>query len=273
MASGTGMKFLVFGDVVGKPGREAINRVLPEMREQYKPDSVIINIENIASNGMGVSIDGYKAAMRWQADVYTTGDHAWDNARGVELLETKGVPMIRPANYPEGTPGRGYYVYTNGAYRVAVINLQGQVFFKNHPTNPFHKMNELLEMPDIKEANIVLVDFQADATSEKRGMGWHLDGRVSAMWGTHTHVPTADAQRLPEGTGYITDVGLNGNLNSVIGFDRAQPLKNFLTQIKGRNSVDDVGPFEIGALYLEINPQNGKTEDIAHVRKILKERS
>lgn len=254
---------------MGKPGSEAVDRVLPELREEFEPDSVIVNIENIASNGMGISVNGYEAALKWQADVYTTGDHAWDNSKGVTLLEKSAIPMIRPANYPDGTPGRGYHVYTNGAYRVAVINLQGQVFFKNHPLNPFHTMDELLENPDIKEADIVLVDFQAEATSEKRGMGWHLDGRVSAMWGTHTHVPTADAQILPDGTGYISDVGLNGNFHSVIGIDRAQPLKNFLTQIKGRYSVDDTGPLEVGALYLEIDPQSGKTKDIAHVRKIL----
>ena len=265
------MKFLIFGDVVGKPGREAVSRALPEMREEYQPDSVIINIENSAGNGRGVSRRAWQEAQAWQADVYTTGDHAWDNKQGTQLMQEAGSPIIRPANYPPGVPGRGWHVFTQGAWRVAVINLQGQVFFKNHPDNPFRVMDELLKTPDIAEANIRLVDFQAEATSEKRAMGWYLDGRVSAMWGTHTHVPTADAQILPKGTGYISDIGMNGNLESIIGIDRAQPIRQFITQVKDQYKVGDAGPKEIGALLLDIDPTTGRTENIAHIRKILQD--
>lgn len=265
------MKFLIFGDVVGKPGREAISRVLPLLREEYQPDHVIINIENIAANGMGVSREGWAEAKKWQVDVYTTGDHAWDNKQGVELLTDPTNRIIRPANYPAGVPGRGWQVFGSGAYHVAVINLQGQVFFKNHPLNPFFMLDDLLKIPEIQNANIRLVDFQAEATSEKRALGWHIDGRISAMWGTHTHVPTADAQILPKGCGYITDIGMDGSYHSVIGVEPTGPLKRFLTQIKPDFTSQKGGPLEVGALYLEVDPASGKTTSIAQIRKILED--
>lgn len=262
------MKFLIFGDVVGRPGREAISQALPALREEYQPDSVIINIENIA-HGTGISPTTVDEALRWQADVYTTGDHAWDNKAGIPLLTNPKLPIIRPANYPPAAPGRGYHIYQSGAVTVAVINVQGQVFFKNHPENPFMVMDRLLEQNDIKQAHIVLVDFHADATSEKRALGWHLDGRVSALWGTHTHVPTADAQILPQGTGYLTDVGMNGNHHSVLGVDIPGPMQRFLQQTPVKFSHEGEGAKEIGALLLEVDPQAHRTTAIAHIRKIV----
>lgn len=262
------MKFLIFGDVVGEPGRRAIDAVLPAWRAEHAPDSVIINIENIA-HGAGISPTTVAHAMTWQANVYTTGDHAWDNKAGLPLLDDPKLPLVRPANYPAGVPGRGYHLFTQGAVTVAVINLQGQVFFKNHPASPFHTLDALLKQSDIAGATIKLVDFQAEATSEKRALGWHVDGRVSALWGTHTHVPTADAQILPNGTGYISDIGMNGNHHSVIGVDRATPVKMFLNQTPAKFSFDDVGPLEVGALLLDIDPATGQTTRIAHLRKIL----
>lgn len=262
------MRFLIFGDVVAEPGRRALTAMLPVLREEYQPDSVIINIENIA-HGSGISPATFKEAQAWHADVYTTGDHAWGNSAGIPLLSNPKLPLIRPANYPATVPGRGYQVFTQGAFEVAVINLQGQVFFRNDPSNPFIVMDELLKKPEIKRAAIVLVDFQAEATSEKRGLGWYLDGRVSALWGTHTHVPTADAQILPQGTGYISDVGMNGNYYSVIGVDRSGPLKSFTSQLKVSKTFEEVGPLEIGALVLDVDPATGKTLHIAHIRKIV----
>lgn len=262
------MRFLVFGDVVGRPGRMAVSRALPGLRDKYQPDSVIINIENIASTGMGVSPKGFEEARKWRADVYTTGDHAWDNQKGVTLMERVENNIIRPANYPVGAPGRGYMIYNIGVYQVAVINLQGQVFFKNHPLNPFHILDEMLQRPDIKAAHIKLVDFQAEASSEKRGLGWHGDGRISALWGTHTHVPAADAQILPGGTGYITDIGMNGNYRSIIGVDPRGPVQRFLTQVKGKMEVAPAGALEVGAVFLDIDPKTGKTSSLAQIREI-----
>jgi len=262
------MRFLIFGDVFGRLGRDAINQILPQLREEHQPDSVIINIENIA-HGKGISPDTVTEALKWQADVYTTGDHAWDNTVGLDSLNDKKIPIIRPANYPDGVPGRGYHIFTNGAWQVAVINLQGQVFFRNHPLNPFHYLDQLLEQPDIKKANIVLVDFHAEVTSESRGLGWHADGRVSAIWGTHTHVPTADAQIMPQGTGYITDVGMVGGYNSIIGTAKEAPLRMFLKQTRQSMEQPDDGPLEVNALLLDVDPKSGQTTDIALIRQIL----
>ena len=262
------IRFLVFGDVVGRPGREAVSQVLPELREEYNPDSVIVNVENI-SHGVGITASTFSEVEGWQADVYTLGDHAWDSKQGFEALEDRRKPIVRPANYPEGVPGRGYHIFSRGAYQVAVINLQGQVFFRNQPWNPFHALDALLSRPEVLAANIKLVDFHAEATSENRSLGWYADGRVAAIWGTHTHVPTADAQILPKGTGYITDVGMCGNYNSIIGVDKEGPLRSFLTQMKMSVSIDDTGPLEVGGLLLDIDAGTGKTTSIAHIRKIL----
>jgi len=261
-------RFLVFGDVVGRPGRRAMDAALPILREEYNPDGVVVNIENIA-HGSGFSPSTWQEAEKWEADVYTLGDHAWDNEASLPLLEDKSLPIVRPANYPKGVPGKTYHMFSVGAFEVAVINLQGQVFFRNQPNNPFYALDEILEQPDVRRANIRLVDFHGEATSETRGMGWHADGKISALWGSHTHVPTADAQIMPGGTGYITDVGMVGNYDSIIGVDKAGPMKQFLTQMKIRYTFDDKGPYEIGALLLEIDPKSGRTINIAHIRKIL----
>lgn len=261
------MRFLILGDVVGKPGRLAVSRVLPQWREELEADSIIVNIENIA-HGMGISPATLNEARQWGADVLTSGDHAWDNEKGAALLNDGTWPLIRPANYPVGVPGRGYYLYRNGAWQVAVINLQGQVFFKNHPDNPFHCLDGLLAKDDIRQADIVLVDFHVEASSEARALGWHADGRVAAVWGTHTHVPTADAQILPGGTGYITNVGMQGNYDSIIGGTR-RLLGGFLRQTRVKFEVDDPGKLEVNGLMLEVDPRSGRAVDIAHIRKIL----
>ncbi len=262
------MRFLAIGDVVGRPGREAVAKILPALRAEFTPDHVIINIENIA-HGNGVSPDTWAETQAWQADVYTTGDHAWDNETGWSLLDDPANALVRPANYPSGVPGRGWYVFSSGAYRIAVINLQGQVFFKNHPASPFMVVDQILTHPDVAAADVVLIDFQAEATSEKRALGWHVDGRASAVWGTHTHVPTADAQILLKGTGYISDLGMTGMHHSIIGVDRDISLKHFRTQLKVRHTYDSAGPLELGGVILDIDPATGTTTHIEHVRRIV----
>jgi len=262
------MRFLIFGDVVGAMGRGAISHILPELRAQLQPDSVIINIENSA-HGNGISPSTMPEILAWKADVLTTGDHAWDNHAGRTLLEDKKLPIIRPANYPVGVPGRGYHIYTNGAYRIAVINLQGQVFMKNHPANPFGMLDELLKQSDIAAAPIRLIDFHAEATSEKKGFGYHAAGRVTAVWGTHTHIPTADAQILPGGTGYCSDIGMNGGFDSIIGFDKEAPLKVFRQQIPIKLSPAEHGPYEVNALQLDVEPSTGQTTGVELVRRIV----
>lgn len=262
------MKFLIFGDVVGSLGRKAIATVLPQLREEFSPDAVIVNVENMA-HGKGISPDTIKEALSWDVLAFTTGDHAWDNAFGIDALRDPKIPIIRPANYPAGVPGRGYIVLQAGAYEVAIINLQGQVMFKNQPNNPFYALDEILAKPEVARASVKLLDFHAEATSEKRGMGWHADGRISAMWGTHTHVPTNDSQILPKGTGYITDLGMNGAFDSSLGMDKKAPLKQFLTQLKSKMEPPESGPMEVGGIFLEVDPSTGKTIAIAQIRRIL----
>lgn len=262
------MRILVFGDVVGSAGRAAISRALPMLREQHQPDSVIINIENIA-HGIGIAPEPWAEAATWKADAYTTGDHAWDNKAGVALLEDVRLPIVRPANYPDGVPGRGFITYAIGAFRVAVINLQGQVFFRNQPLNPFHTLDRVLQQPPVRDAAIVLVDFHAEASSEKRGMGWYADGRIAGMWGTHTHVPTADAQVLPKGTGYLTDVGMNGAHHSIIGMAPPGPLKRFLTQTPADFEPATDGPLEVNAVLFDLDPMASRAVAVQSIRHVL----
>lgn len=261
------MKILVFGDVVGRPGRDAVTKILPKWRERYQPDAVIVNIENIA-NGRGLSQSTVEEALQWKADLYTTGDHAWDTEESKKMLEKKDLPIIRPANYPNGVPGRGYASFNVGARKVMVINLQGQVFFKNNPNNPFHTLDELLNKEEIRNSDLILAEFHAEATSEKRAFGWHVDGRLAAVWGTHTHVPTADAQILPQGTGYISDVGMNGLLDSIIGGSK-KLLKSYQTQIKMRFEAEEAGRLECNAVLIEVDPSVNKAKSIALCREIL----
>jgi len=262
------MKILVFGDVVGRIGREGMTAILPKWREQYAPDSVIVNVENMA-HGRGISPDTMAEALRWKADAYTTGDHAWDNKLGFELLNDPKYRLVRPANYVAGVPGRGWMTYSLGAWQVAVINLQGQVMFKNDPENPFGAIDSILHEPEVAAANIRLIDFHAEATSEKRGFGWHVDGRVSAVWGTHTHVPTADGQVMPKGTGYISDVGMNGGHHSIIGMDTEGPLRAFRTQLREKMTPPESGPIEINAVLFEIDPQTSQCLSVQQLREIL----
>lgn len=276
MSNVTTMRFLIFGDVSGRPGRDAITSVLPDFREQYKPDSIIINIENIA-HGKGISPDTMKEALTWKADVFTSGDHAWDNEAGIALLDDKTLPIIRPANYPPNVPGRGWHTFQIGAYSVTVINLQGQLFFRNDPLSPFAVLDDLLKESPIASSDVVLVDFHADATSEKRAMGWYVDGRVAALFGTHTHVPTADAQVLPSGTGYISDIGMNGAYHSILGVETKGSLQLFLTQIKHKlEPPSEAGPLEVNALLLDVDPKTqstaARTTHIAQIRKIINDK-
>lgn len=253
---------------MGTVGRAGVSATLPRWREELEADSVIVNIENMA-HGKGISPDTMQEALTWKADAYTTGDHAWDNQRGAELLDDPKYPIVRPANYPAGVAGRGWLTYKVGMFTVAVINLQGQVMFRNDPDNPFLAIDAILQEPEVAGANIRLVDFHAEATSEKRGFGWHVDGRVSAVWGTHTHVPTADEQILPEGCGYISDVGMNGAYDSIIGMDKKAPLKMFRTQLKAKMEPPESGEAEMNGILFDIDPQTGKTVAVLRKREIV----
>jgi hypothetical protein len=221
------VKILFVGDVVGNPGRRALKEALESTIDKRKIDFTIVNIEN-AAGGFGITREIYDDLRKLPIDVFTSGNHIWDKKEFLPSLDEL-EDVLRPANYPKGNPGRGTVVRkTPSGIPVAVLNLQGQVFMTNIDS-PFRVADEIL--PALrKEAKVIFVDFHAEATSEKNAIGWYLDGRVSAVVGTHTHVPTADETIRPEGTAYLTDVGMTGAYEGIIGFAKERIIEKFLSQ-------------------------------------------
>lgn len=244
------MRILFWGDIVGKPGRELVRRRLPALRKVWAPDFIIANGEN-AAGGFGITGAVADELFHYGIDCLTLGNHAWDRPQVAEYID--GEPrLIRPLNWPPGTPGAGVALLSGPAGRLAVLNAQGRVFSPQLLDDPFRRLDDALQ--DLAgKADAIFVDFHADATSEKQAMGWYLDGRVSAVVGTHTHVQTADAQVLPGGTAYITDVGMNGPWQSVIGMSKEQALERFLTQRPVRLEVAP-GPVVLAAVVIDLGP-------------------
>ncbi|MFQ6109568.1 MAG: TIGR00282 family metallophosphoesterase [Candidatus Aminicenantales bacterium] len=244
---------LFLGDIIGRPGRRALKKHLPSLIEKCSPSLVIANAEN-AAGGIGIT-EKVGQELFTQVHVLTSGNHIWDKREGVSFLE-KEPRLLRPANYPSVNPGKGTYLFEDRSGRkIGILNLQGRVFME--PIDcPFQVADR--EVPALKEAtSVVVVDFHAEATSEKQAMGWHLDGRVSAVIGTHTHVPTADERILPKGTAFITDVGMIGGYNSVIGIRRDQALNRFLTARPHRFEPGKEGTL-FSALAVEVDAQSGR---------------
>jgi 2',3'-cyclic-nucleotide 2'-phosphodiesterase len=221
------MRVLFIGDVVGKPGREGLAATMPSLREAHKPELLIVNAEN-AAGGVGITAETAKELFAVGADAITLGNHAYRHREVYPYLDSERR-IVRPANFPESNPGRGHTIVDAAGMKVAVLNLSGSLHLQVE-SSPFPVADRVLE--DLRgSADAVIVDFHAEFTSEKVAMGWHLDGRVAAVLGTHTHVPTADARVLPGGTAYITDVGMTGSRAGVIGVRREQALESFRTQI------------------------------------------
>ena len=256
------MNILMVGDVYGEPGRQTIARLLPRLRQEHAIDFTVVNVEN-AAGGFGVTAQIARQILEAGADVMTSGNHIWDKKEIVEYI-TKENLLLRPANFPAGTPGVGHVSVKCGPHKIAVLNLMGRVFML--PIDcPFRKADEIL--PELrKDTPIILVDMHAEATSESLAMGWYLDGRVSAVVGTHRHVQTADERVLPGGTAYITDVGMCGPWDSVIGLRKENAIERFLTQ---RHSSFDLAQGDVhlqGAL-VEIDEASGRARSIARVQQ------
>jgi 2',3'-cyclic-nucleotide 2'-phosphodiesterase len=224
------MRLLFIGDVVGKPGREGLAAAMPELRAERMPDLVVVNGEN-AAGGVGITAETAGQIFDAGADVITLGNHTYRHKEVYPYLDSE-TRIIRPANFPAANPGRGHMITEAAGMRVAVINLSGQMHLQVE-RNPFGAVDELLESL-AGAADAIIVDFHAELTSEKVAMGWHLDGRVAAVLGTHTHVPTADLRVLPGGTAHISDVGMTGSRSGVIGVKREQALRAFRTQMPVR---------------------------------------
>ncbi|HXS32805.1 MAG TPA: TIGR00282 family metallophosphoesterase [Solirubrobacterales bacterium] len=242
------MVVLFIGDVVGGPGRRGLAAAMPELRERYAPDLIVVNGENSAG-GMGITEKTAAALFDAGADVITTGNHVYRH-RSVYSFLNSSDRVVRPANYPYANPGRGYTVVESAGRRVGVINLSGMIGLKV-ARSPFHEADNILEKI---ECDFAIVDFHAEVTSEKVAMGWHLDGRVAAVLGTHTHVPTADARVLPQGTAFISDVGMTGSRTSVLGVKPELILKSLITQMPVQFETAEEDVWVMGAA-VEVNDQ------------------
>jgi 2',3'-cyclic-nucleotide 2'-phosphodiesterase len=252
------IKILAVGDIIGKPGREAVAKFLPEIKSRENIDLCIANGENSAG-GNGITPPVAEGLFSAGIDVITTGNHVWDKKEVKEIIGRRRN-LIRPYNYPPGAPGPGYEIFElKGGLKAGVLNLAGRVFM-NSLDCPFRKGEEAVRK--IKETTpVIIVDIHAEATAEKSAMGWHMDGLVSAVFGTHTHVQTADERILPGGTAYITDIGMTGSMDSIIGVDRRQVIQRFLTQMPVRFQPES-GNVHICGVVIGINAATGRALSI-----------
>jgi hypothetical protein len=258
------MNLLFIGDVVGRPGRRAVAQWLPALRRELRADFVIANGENSAG-GFGVTPETFNDLTAAGADVVTGGNHIWHTREAPALLD--GEPrLLRPANYPPGAPGRGAGVFAAaGGTRVGVLNLEGRAFMQPL-LSPFDCAREEIERLRA-ETRVIFVDMHAEATSEKAALAWYLDGRVSAVVGTHTHVQTADERVLPGGTAFITDAGMTGPRDSIIGMSRETVLPRFLTLLPARFEVAS-GPAQLNGVFIEIDAETGHATAIRRVSRV-----
>lgn len=259
------MNILFIGDVVGNPGRRAVTQYLKEIDKTPETtyDFIVVNAEN-AAGGKGLTFDIVDQFLAAGVTAITTGNHVWAQKEIFDFVDTT-PQLIRPANYPADVPGRGFTVVdsADGKTRLGVINLAGQIFMDRY-SNPFHELDSILT--EVREETpFVLLDFHAEATSEKIAMGWHADGRVSAVIGTHTHVQTADERVLPQGTAYISDVGMTGPHDSVIGSRKEQVLDSFLTLMPTRFGIAN-NNIRLNAVHIELNAETGFAESIERIQ-------
>ncbi len=259
------MRILFLGDIVGRSGRDAVTSRLPGLIRDWKLEFVAINGEN-AAGGFGITEAIYQEIVDAGVDAITLGNHAWDQREALVFIE-RAPKLIRPLNFPMGTPGRGAALLPakNGA-RVLVINLMGRIFM-DPLDDPFAAIEpELSACPLKSQCDAIVVDMHAEATSEKQSIAYVLDGRVSVVVGSHTHVPTSDERVLPGGTGYVSDIGMCGNYDSVIGMEKSEPMRRFLTRVPGARFEAASGPATLTGIAVELEDATGLTKRIAPVR-------
>ena len=258
------MKFLILGDIFGRPGREAVKALLPKIKKEYAIDLCFANVENL-SHGKGFTEKTVNEICQAGVDFCTSGNHVWKQKPEIPKLDDPDFPVIRPANYPGKPPGRGFQMLTKNGVNVLVINLLGQIFMPDHVDNPFHAATNIIESKEGKKAHMVIIDFHAEVTSEKIALAQYLDGRASLVYGTHTHVATNDARILKNGTGFISDVGFTGPIDSIIGLDKKSIIEQFLTGMPAKHEVAE-GPVILNALYADIDDKTGTCISLEHIR-------
>ena len=271
------MNILFFGDVFGRPGREAMKKIVPQLVKKHNPDFVIAQVENLA-HGKGTTLPTiHELEEAGIFHAYTNGNHFLANEGVRDVVDDTHIPLVRPYNYPEGTIGQGYRVITNGAKRLLVLNFLGRIFMKNSEewTNPFVDVERVLakytqDKSDTGKEYVdgIFVDFHAEVTAEKRNFGFLLDGRVSAVVGTHTHVPTADEQVLPQGTAYISDVGMVGPLHSSLGLEKEHLIQEMILEERQKREVSTIAEVEVGAVLIGVK-SNGLSSNIERIREIV----
>ena len=257
------MKILTIGDVVSQPGCDYLRKELPKLKKELSVDLVIVNGENSAV-GNGIMPQSANFILDSGADVITLGNHSLRRREIYDYLD-RNNPVIRPANYHSSAPGKGYIIIDKGYCQAAVINLQGIVYLEHHD-NPFTVIDKILEEIKAQGIRIIIVDFHAEATSEKKAMGFYLDGRISTLFGTHTHIQTSDNQILPNGTGYITDIGMTGTYYSVLGVDPDCIIEKLKTGMPVKFKNND-GPCIMEGCLFEIDNSTGKTVSTSLIRR------
>ncbi len=255
------MKILAIGDLVGTAGINELKNKLPQIREKENIDFIIVNGENSAE-GMGITEKNFKDVLEQNIDVITMGNHTWGKKDIFKFIDHP--KLIRPANYPKGVVGKGYNIYNCKNKKIAVINLIGRVDINVLSENPFIIAKDIVEKIQ-NQVDIIIVDFHAEATAEKIAMGYFLDGKVTAVYGTHTHVQTADETILENGTAYITDIGMTGPKKSVIGMDIEASIKRFETTLPERYKIA-TGKCMLNAIILDINDETNKVKNITRIR-------
>jgi len=261
------INILFIGEVNGKIGRRAVQELLPGLKKELKPDLVILNADNLA-HGNGVSEATIKEMMTAGIDAFTGGDHCFGNTGWLNIYDQE-LPLLRPANFSKDAPGKGFMVLELKGHKILLISLIGQVFMRMDHDNPFHKADEILSNLANNNLSAIIVDIHAEASSEKVALGHYLDGQVSAILGTHTHVMTADARISDKGTALITDAGMTGLADGVIGCGKEAVIKTFLNQISTTHIIPETGQAIFNAVFLQIDPATKKTVSIKPITKYI----
>ncbi len=258
------LNIVAVGDIIGSTGRAVFRKLKAQLVQQYNPDLLIVNGEN-ASGGIGITPDTAKQLFSQGVDIITSGNHIFKYKAILDFLDSNDS-ILRPMNYPEGVPGTGCRIIEIKDTRLAVINLCGRVFMGEGFRSPFDVLEQQVEKLRSKGIINIIVDFHAEATSEKKALAYYQDGKISLLFGTHTHVQTSDEIILPEGCGYISDIGFSGSTHSVIGMNKDAVLKKFLTMLPSRFEVEKQNPCELNGIYCQIDEKNGKTVNIERIK-------
>lgn len=261
------MKILFLGDIVGRPGRKLVSKALPALKKKLKPDIVIANAENLAG-GKGTNRKTVDEMRRAGVDFFTGGNHTFAIDQVLELFKDPIAPLVRPANFPPGTAGLGYKIITTkNKKRLLMINLLGRTFMAQHVDCPFRALDSILAEVPTSAYDASLIDIHAEATSEKQALRWYVDGKISAVIGTHTHVQTADADISPQGTAYLTDAGMNGSFDSCLGVQKELIIEKLRSQMPVSHELEEKGRMQVNGVLITVGA-NGKAKSIRLIREI-----